>query len=157
MAYELTKLKQNTERKNGGELIVVEQKEILKSLDPKCKVHLNPKSSTVFIDFDYLHKDQDYSDLLFTKQDPLILEDHFFYKVDQPIPEEKCKPKKNNQENQKRKTKEKNQKVDKFSKSEKPTKKSQNTSKTQKSHQKKHKTTFWISNTKEFPKSKQFK
>ena len=112
LAYELTKKIQTLARDNhSGELIWVAQREILKSLDVKCKVHLNPKNTNIFIDYNYLVKENTISEMVFKIQDPLILKSDFVYKVTHFIPEEKCRQKKNKPKKEKRKSTEKTPKT----------------------------------------------
>ena len=49
LKYELRKKFQNLERNEPAERMVIEQKEILKKIDPKFKVHLNPNKKNVFL------------------------------------------------------------------------------------------------------------
>ena len=54
LKYEFRKKYQQMERKNANQKIVLEQKEILNSLEEEHKIHINPNKKTVFVKINQL-------------------------------------------------------------------------------------------------------
>ena len=72
--YEFRKNYQKMERKNEGDRIVLEQKEIVNSIDQKHKVHINPNKKTVFVKINQIESGQ----LSYLKQNHNIPIDYCF-------------------------------------------------------------------------------
>jgi len=88
LKYQLRKKFQNLERNQPNERLVIEQKEILKKMDPKHKIHINPNKKNVFLKINQI----EFGEFSYLSEFKLPIDNSFIINLDTDNPIKTCNP-----------------------------------------------------------------